>query len=1390
MPWISFGSSAEPLLAQARPHRRIDSAAHNPARTRRIAVMQKASIRANIAAFLVVLFLGPAAWLGADAFSDAAKQGESSFQTGNYEAAKQSFLEAAKSPDAEAASIACVNVGICLARLGDLDQAIAWFERAASLDGKDRVAFEALAGTCFGDKKNYEKGFRYASEAEKLYSSDPSVYYNLACYFGTKGDAASALKYLELSLFYGFDDYALLSSEADFASVRAKAPFKAFQQNIASIQKAISLRAQALDMQNKGDYAGSQRTILLAIDSLQAALGKGSLAEAALLDYSGTVFWSQKKNDQALSAFQRTLAVEREKLGESHPRTADLYIQIGMTQYLQSRFDDAIASYRKALSIQLPALGEASDEVIGTYNDLGGAYSAKGEHAKAAEYFQKALPAIDSGTAEGAAQKAAVATRLGSALMLDKEYQQAVAAYKAALAAQVAVLGPDHPDVADSYLSMGNVFKLMGDFDSAESCYTQALNIRRKAFGAENEKTIAASELLGDVYYARSDFGKALERYAGDLESIKKSSGADSAQAAQCYMRLAGVEYSLGEYERSGAHYDVARAILAKSFGADYSEVGHCLMGSAAIAYTQGRYPAAADYYSKALSILRKSGTEDDIFVANDYLGLGLASYSLGEYSKAIAYYEKAILIQIKISGDHSPDLSRSYMNLSVAYEALRDTNNAIASIQKCRQIQLEIFGPEHLDLSVAYKIEAGILIDQGDFNGAVDRYNKALEIQTRLLGHDHQQVAETLNNLGTAYQGQKQYDKAIEAYQDSLAIKERVFGKNSPLLALDYLNIGSAYRGKGDVGKALGSMQQGQAIARKNADRALGIQVSQNLADLYFDLKRYPDAKNALQEGIDIVEKARGEVGAGKAEFMARNLGLYYSSIKASAAQKKLDEAFAAAESLKARGYLDRLSLGKALNAFGVADKDRKRMLELNGQLDKLASVQSGEIEKPADVQDKKTLVSVAGQIETRQAEFDALDRSLMSIPRYRELRRPEIAKLNDAQKTLGADEAFIDYILQGDGTSWFAVCLVIKRDSASFIELDPAFDYAKAVLELRAAIQGKSKDRDAIGGRLYGALIKPLEPALAGVSKLIIIPDDIAALAPFDALRKDGNSPYLCQRYRISLAPSVSVLLMTAGRRYGARKGEWLGLGGVKYSGEAGTEGADGRGIAVTDAATEKTKGYYAAQGPKAYFDALGLEWRDLPGTETEVRTIAQSDFAGKGVRLLVGDQASAANVKKLSESGELAQEKIVHFACHAFFDDGYPQYSALVLYEAGAGASDASGETGYLTVEDVALLRFNADLVALSACETGQGGGWLGDGLVGFTRSLLVAGANRAEVTLWPIDDAATRDFMIRWYGLIKSQGMDYSDALAQVKREFIKSGVYSDPLYWSGFVLYGR
>jgi CHAT domain-containing protein len=181
----------------------------------------------------------------------------------------------------------------------------------------------------------------------------------------------------------------------------------------------------------------------------------------------------------------------------------------------------------------------------------------------------------------------------------------------------------------------------------------------------------------------------------------------------------------------------------------------------------------------------------------------------------------------------------------------------------------------------------------------------------------------------------------------------------------------------------------------------------------------------------------------------------------------------------------------------------------------------------------------------------------------------------------------------------------------------------------------------------------------------------------------------------------------------------------------------------------------------------------------------------FNSKGTFIITGSDASESKVKEFSDNLELAKYRVVHFACHGYYNPVYPSLSSVIFSEV-SGQVKNNTEDGYLSVEEAALLHFNADFVNLSACESGLGKFEQGEGVIGLTRAFQVAGANHIGVTLWTVDDEATKQFMIAMYEKVFKDGKGYLEAYTETKREFMHSKQYSkfnSPVYWCPFVLYG-
>jgi CHAT domain-containing protein len=144
------------------------------------------------------------------------------------------------------------------------------------------------------------------------------------------------------------------------------------------------------------------------------------------------------------------------------------------------------------------------------------------------------------------------------------------------------------------------------------------------------------------------------------------------------------------------------------------------------------------------------------------------------------------------------------------------------------------------------------------------------------------------------------------------------------------------------------------------------------------------------------------------------------------------------------------------------------------------------------------------------------------------------------------------------------------------------------------------------------------------------------------------------------------------------------------------------------------------------------------------------------------------------------------VLHFATHGIVVPEVPELSAVVLSQF---AEDDGEEDGYLTMQEISGLDLAADFVNLSACETGLGKVYRGEGVVGLTQAFLIAGANSLSVSLWRVADESTRTFMTGLYSLVEDEGLGYAQAMSAMKRSFLHDARYANPFFWAPFVFYG-
>lgn len=274
------------------------------------------------------------------------------------------------------------------------------------------------------------------------------------------------------------------------------------------------------------------------------------------------------------------------------------------------------------------------------------------------------------------------------------------------------------------------------------------------------------------------------------------------------------------------------------------------------------------------------------------------------------------------------------------------------------------------------------------------------------------------------------------------------------------------------------------------------------------------------------------------------------------------------------------------------------------------------------------------------------------------------------------------------------------------------------------------------------------------------------------------DGH--YLAERFNIKYIQSLTVSEIIQKRQYAADRKPIIAFGGavydeVSYAAEMIKNEAQLKYALLSSNRGEDARSIYAG---------LGYSWSNLPGTLAEVKAIKSII---NDADIYTGEKVTETNFRKLSKEGELSKYKVIHLATHGLVVPEAPELSAVVFSQL---KEPMQGDDGYLRAAEILDSDFKADFVNLSACETGLGKLYSGEGIVGLTQSFLVAGANGLSVSLWQVSDESTTEFMVGLYKLVKEKGLSYDRAMTEMRRQFIRHPKLSSPYFWSPFVYYGK
>lgn len=743
------------------------------------------------------------------------------------------------------------------------------------------------------------------------------------------------------------------------------------------------------------------------------------------------------------------------------------------------------------------------------------------------------------------------------------------------------------------------------------------------------------------------------------------------------------------------------------------------------------------------------------------------------------------------------PDIGFTYRYQSRYKEAMHHHRRALSLYRQ--------FGNQEWIANALTHI--GILRDdQGQYQKAFLRFREALQINRRL--NDPEDTARSLNSLGIVRWRQGQYENAIAHFEEALATY-RSMGDQAATAAL-LNNIGVIRRDQGKLEQALDQFRESLRMKREIGDRESVARTLNNIGSVHDKLDRPERALARYRRALRIERKIGDQKG------IAENLN------DIGAAHLHAGRLRAATDTLRrAAGLVETLRLN-------ATSPEARRSL-LSTQIGTYRALTTAHVRAGRPDAALQALERARARLLADHLAGTARGDTTFAIPHPADLR-----------KRVGSQEAVLLYA--NAGTQWPLTVLVATRDSVHARELPDATirarigrAYADSLRRLRrnegplTAALGNSRSPDQSDGtslsaivqlyrhylvrdgiqptqndlarRLHELFVAPITEALEPAETVTVVPTGVLGYLPFETLR-NSTGQYLVETRQVRYAQSLTVLQQLQGRHYPTSRRPLLALGGAAYTAPSPDEKqlliAEARSApesqpptrgAALQRAIERQR--EQGQSPHSIYAQLGYgRWPSLYGTKLEVDKLART--VGAEATVLTGREASEPRVRQMSQSGQLARYRRLHFATHGLTVPQTPELSALVLSQTGASDSLAARD-GYLTMREIATLDMRADVAVLSACRTGLGRIVAGAGVVNLSHAFLRAGANATLVSQWRVLDWSTQQFMTAVYRAAAKESTSFVEAVTQVKREFI-AGRFgernTDPLRWAPFVYYGR
>ena len=825
---------------------------------------------------------------------------------------------------------------------------------------------------------------------------------------------------------------------------------------------------------------------------------------------------------------------------------------------------------------------------------------------------------------------------------------------------------------------------------------------------------------------------------------------------------------SLEIYERvlPAGHPDIATAINNLGF---YYQISDKLI-------------EAETLYKRALDMREKALPANDPAIADSLNNLAQVYKHEGRTEQALPLLKRSLEIRAKNLKPNDPLIAQSLTNIGAALERLGNFPDAEPFFRKTLEIRIASQPPGHPEIAGAYNKLAQNLSSQGKLADAETLFQEALKLRSQVLDADSLDIADSLQDRAQNLFAMKRFADAEGLLVRSLEIRTKMLPPTHPNIAHAQSDLASVTLAQDRPEEALEHIRQGLKILQARA----------KMDDL---------GKQRFAEFVKIAWRAREKL------------------TDAPAANQLVDEALSNAQ--RATASPTSVAVARMAARFSASDDGLRQLVRerdtWEGRQSQLETDLSAALSLPEAK--RKIPVSVLRQeIEEATNSITQSDAKLKNqFPKYAALVSPAPLSTSEIQKLLGADEVLLNYVstpeemyvwaVTHDASDWQRLEVNPAQLSSSIAQLRDTLD-----LQTLASRSAKSELFDlGLAHDLYQQVLAPVETAMAGKSRIIVVANGALTSLPIQLLVKSKpaiakpkleqlaayrDADWVARHYAVSVLPSVTSLSsLREIVRKSRSEAPMVGFANPVLGGEMQTAMLTDRSIKA-DAKVDKAsppsataRGYAQFwRGPAADLDALRNGLPPLPETETELKEVARNLKAADR-DLMFGTSATETAVK----TAKLSKYGIVYFATHGLVaGEVHGLGEPALVFSLPKVPTDV--DDGLLTASEVTQLSLDADWVVLSACNTAAGDHPGAEALSGLARAFFHAGARAMLVSHWRVGSEAAAALTTQTFAALeKEPGIGRAEAVRRAMTALIddvKDPWNAYPAFWAPFTVVGE